>query len=287
MESTNKKISNINTKTKFQNLTYEFFEKTAIENKPKISDIYEVGYYCDALDETKNFCVGEIMENKGDQYKVHFEGWSNKHDIIVAVGRSKKIEYFRKFTKGYTGQKMTAYRVLNFQKEDFLQFKNTVKAVKEIFTINININEIENIDKDNNYDYDNNNFLNNFHKNILDYFKDAYYLSQILRGRMFFKLDYFMTNPFNNQNAKEYVPEIVNVIYDYLDFAKGYFKLYKEQLFLTEINKKFTDLFLVDKSCAISASYYEVLHSLRRIFGKDDRVNYFYKVNNIFINFLK
>jgi hypothetical protein len=272
MESTNKKISNINTKNKFQYLTYESLEKIAIENKPKILNIYEVGNFCDALDETKNYCVGEIIENKGDQYKIHFEGWSSKHDIIVSMGRSKKIEHFRKFTKGYTGQKMTAYRILNFQKEDFLQFKNMIKEIKEIFSSNNNINNNNN-DSDNDIE-----ILNNFHTNILDYFKDAYLITQILRGRMFFKLDYFMTNPFNNQNAKEYVPEIINVMYDYLDFAKGYFKLYKEQLFLTEINKKFPDLFLVEKSCAISASFYEILISLKRIFGKDDRVNYFYKV---------
>ena len=247
MESINKQKTN-QIFTKFQNLTYEQLEKTAIENKPKNSDIFKVGNFCDALDETKNFCVGEIIENQGDQYRVHFEGWSNKHDIIVTIGRTKKIDHFRRNTKGYTGQKMTAYRTLNFQKEEFLQFKKLIKEQKEIFSSS----EIE-------------NNINFSYQKILDFFEDANSVTQILRGKIFFKLDYFMTNPFNNQNPKEYVPEIVEVIYDYMDFSKGYFKIFKDFIFLTEINKKFPDLFLVEKSCAINASYYEVLKNLKRI----------------------
>lgn len=251
--------------SKFLYINYEYFEKIANENKPKNYDIFKLGNYCDALDETKNYCVGEILENQNDQYRVHFEGWSNKHDIIVTINRTKKLDHFRRNTKGYTGQKMTAYRTLNFQKEDFLQFKNNLKQIKEIFTSNeIEENKI-------------------FEKTFLDQFNDASSITQMLRGKLFFKLDYYMTNPFNNHNLNEIVPEVVDSLYDYIDFSKGYFKLFREQIFITEINRKFPDIFLFEKSCALSASYYEILFSLKRIFGKDERVNYFYKVIIFFI----
>ena len=234
-------------------MNYESLEKTANEIKPKNTDIFKAGTYCDSLDETKNFCVGEIIECQQEQVRVHFEGWSKKHDIVVVIGRTKKIDHFRKNTKGYTGQKMTAYRVLEFQREDFLQFKHAIKDLKELF-------------RDNN------------HNNILAHFQDASSVTQTLRGKIFYKLDYYMTNPFNNHNTKEIVSELVDVMYDYLDLSKEYFMLFKDQIFLTEINKKFPDLFLTEKSCAITASYYEMLTTLKRIFGKDERVNYFYKV---------
>lgn len=241
---------------------YERLEKLANELKKTNIDNYKVGNYCDALDETKNWCVGEVVDRQNDQIKVHFEGWSSKHDIPVLLGKFKKTDHFRKFTKGYSGQKMTAYRTLNFQKEDFLAFKELVQDIKA------NIQNLLSISSSNEE-------KNNSVRFILD---NALDITQILRGKAFFQLDFFMTNPFNNYNVKEMVGELVDIIYEYLDIIYSYLVFYKENIKYTEINKKFPDLFLVDKNCAIISSLYEVLFTLKRIFGRDERVNYFYKV---------
>lgn len=246
---------------------YERLEKLSSDLKRTNIDNYKIGNYCDALDETKNWCVGEVLDRQNDQLKIHFEGWSSKHDIPVFLGKIKKTDHFRKYTKGYTGQKQTAFRTLTFPKEDLIKFKNFVKELKDNFNIiNKNINTL----KENN--------INPESADYLSFFNNALDITQNLRGKAFFKLDYFMTNPFNNHNCKEMVSQVVEIIYDFLDLIVYYLKFYKENIQYSEILKKYPDLFLADKLCAMVASIYEIIFTLQRIFGKDERVNYFYRV---------
>ena len=249
----------------------ERLEKLALEIKKINIDNYKIGNYCDALDETKNWCVGEVIDRQNDQIRVHFEGWSSKHDIPVFLGKVKKTDHFRKFTKGYTGQKQTAFRTLNFIKEEFLNFKNLVKGLRENFKLICRNSDslTENINGDS--------------SEILTLFSNALDITQNLRGKAFFKLDYFMTNPFNNHNSKEMGAEVVEIIYDYLEIIVSYLQFYKENFQYTEMLRKFPDLFLADKICAIIASLYEMLTTLKRIFGRDERVNYFYRVNHLIL----
>ena len=121
--------------------------------------------------------------------------------------------------------------------------------------------------------------------NYLSIFANSLDITQNLRGKAFFKLDYFMTNPFNNHNVKEMVGEVVDIIYDYLEIILMYFKFYKDNIRYTEIIRKYPDLFLKDKMCATMSSLYEIMITLKRIFGRDERVNYFFKVNKIFAFF--
>jgi len=245
---------------------YDRLEKLASEIKKTNLDNYKIGNYCDALDETKNWCVGEIIDRQNDQLKVHFEGWSSKHDIPVFLGKVKKTDHFRKFTKGYSGQKNTAFRTLTFSKEDFLSFKNFTIELKENLKI---LSQNINILKEN---------INTASSDNLYLFSNALDITQNLRGKAFFKVDYFMTNPFNNQNSKEMVTETIEILYDYLDIVVYYLKIYKDNIQYTEILRKFPDLFLADIICSIVASLYEILFTLKRIFGRDERVNYIYKV---------
>jgi hypothetical protein len=248
-------------------IEYERLEKLALDLKKANIDNYKIGDYCDALDENKNWCVGEVIEKQNDQLKVHFEGWSPKHDIPVFLGKVKKTDHFRKFTKGYTGQKQTAFRTLSFPKEDFIDFKNFVKDLKENFKI---LNKNSNLCQEN---------INSESPDFLTLFDNALDITQNLRGKAFFKLDNFMSNPFNNHNAKEMVSEVVDIIYDYLEIIVCYLKFYKENIQYTEVLRKIPDLFLGDKISSIVASLYEILFTLKRIFGRDERVNYFYRVN--------
>lgn len=45
-------------------------------------DPFQVGNYVDVIDDTKTWCLGEIVERKGDTVKVHFDGWSSKYDEV-------------------------------------------------------------------------------------------------------------------------------------------------------------------------------------------------------------
>ena len=74
-------------------------------------ELLTVTNYIDAKDTVNNWCVGQVIEENVDQgtIKVHFEGWSERHDIIIKKN-SNKIALFRSQTRGYTGQKRSAFR---------------------------------------------------------------------------------------------------------------------------------------------------------------------------------
>ena len=44
---------------------------------------FEKGFYVDALDENKNWCVAQILERKSDIIKIHYDGWSSKYDEVI------------------------------------------------------------------------------------------------------------------------------------------------------------------------------------------------------------
>jgi len=67
-------------------------------------ELLTVTSYVDAKDTVNNWCVGQIVEEYVDNgtVKVHFEGWSERHDVILKKN-SNKMGPFRQHTSGYTG----------------------------------------------------------------------------------------------------------------------------------------------------------------------------------------
>ena len=67
--------------------------------------------YVDAKDTVNNWCVGQVVEENIDAgtVKVHFEGWSDRHDAVFKKN-SNKMAPFRSQTAGYTGQRRVAFR---------------------------------------------------------------------------------------------------------------------------------------------------------------------------------
>lgn len=82
-------------------------------------DTFQPGQYCDCLDETKNWLVAQVKERLNeDQVRVGYEGWSTKFDETISIKKTTKINHFRRFSKGYTGQKKTAFRYYTFNPAD-------------------------------------------------------------------------------------------------------------------------------------------------------------------------
>lgn len=208
-------------------------------------DNYQINNFCDALDENRYWCVGQIVERNDNILKVHFEGWSIKHDICVNVA-SKKITQFRQFTVGYTGQKNQAYRSQAFNEEQFKLLTELLKQTNE----------------------------NNF-KNL----NNAVEVTQVLRGIIFTNLDIFMTIPLTSSASQSTVISMAENLYRFLDLSITYLKFYKEHLFLLDLFLKHRNLYLCDTKIAIIASLYEIIITIRRIFARDDRTNRFYEVN--------
>ena len=220
-----------------------------------INELYQKGKYCDAMDETKLWCVAEIIEKDGDKIKIHFEGWSNKHDEVINLNsyQRNKVAPFRKYSKNYTGQKKTAFRHYNINQKDIEEIKQLI----------------------------------NFYKTNLNQLDDPYQITQDLRGKIYFFIDMFMTANLNNSIAEKLSALINDVLYDFIDLFIAFLNFYKENANLTEIIIKNPDLFLVDTKIALMSALSEMVNTSRRIFGVEPRLNEFYRNNDSFLRKLK
>jgi len=67
--------------------SYNNLKLMSIEEKLKnirkfVIDDFKPGFYVDALDENKKWCVAQIIDRKSDFIKIHYDGWSSKYDEV-------------------------------------------------------------------------------------------------------------------------------------------------------------------------------------------------------------
>jgi hypothetical protein len=232
-----------------RNTDFEQINEKISKLKNLSIDNFYVGNYVDSLDEAKTWCLGEIMMRNGDVVKVHYEGWSSKFDEVIvksnkimSIKKVNKINNFRRYSKGYTGQKRNAYRDYNYNENDFNTLKTLINNIKD--------NEFRGY--------------------------EPLLMTQLVRGRIFTFLDIFMTN--NSKDNDEFIVSLVELIYDFIDFSVQFLTYFKNNLHLVEHLDRYPDLFMIDEKMSVLACYYEIIISLKRIFGRDERVNSFFKV---------
>ena len=90
-----------------------------------------------------------------------------------------------------------------------------------------------------------------------------------------------MTNNYDSKqiNLTNCINQVVDLFYDFLDFTVEYLIYFKKHVYILEYLDKHPDLYLIDEKCSFMACYYEIFYTLKRIFGRDERVNSFFKVN--------
>lgn len=113
---------------------------------------------------------------------------------------------------------------------------------------------------------------------------DPLEITQNIRGKIFTYIDIFMTNNYDSKQVHitNTVNLVLDLLYEFLDFSIEFLTFYKKNIYILEFLDKHPDLYLVDEKCAFMASSYEILFTLKRIFGRDERVNSFYKVLHLF-----
>lgn len=109
---------------------------------------------------------------------------------------------------------------------------------------------------------------------------DPIELTQQLRGEVFTYIDILLTTTIvNDENKLENIIfELTELFYDFLDFSVSYLDYYKTYTSNIKYLSKHPDIHLVDKNCAILASLYEVILTIKRLFGFDERVGIFFRV---------
>lgn len=227
----------------------KYLNKLAQTIEVKNPKYFQEGLYCDAIDETKKWCLAEILVVKDKNITVHFEGWSDKYNNTFNINHTSKIAPLRKYSKNYSGQSKIAYRTYEFKIEDYNDIMQWLDLCIET---------------------------------QFKCFKNAFDTTQLLRGKLYTFIDIFMTTKYTNDIQKEIIPLIMNLLYKYIDFVIAFMKFYIENAYIYDILVKYPDLYLADVKCSIVASYPEIISTLLKIFGKDNRVNDFFR-NNAFI----
>ena len=228
----------------------EYFEELIIKLKSfnmHNPEYFKTGDFIDIMDDSRNWCVGQITERNDNIITVHYEGCHFKNDEVVSLKRTMKYNLFRRLSRGYSGLKKTAIRSYTYNQDDVKEIQKEIKYLTETKFSQVN---------------------------------DALYFTQLFRGKIFTYMDIFMTTTYNSKDQTDAIPHIHNLLCEYINMSVEYFNYYKENLYIVNTYLiKHKDLFLIDPKCAVLASINEVVLTLKRILGEDPRVSEYYKLN--------
>ncbi|CAG9315438.1 USP34_5 [Blepharisma stoltei] len=203
---------------------------------------YRLGGFIDARDTMNIWCVTKVIEISPNEssLKVRYDGWSDKWDVTFPVS-SNKIAPFRKFSRNYTGQKKQAIRYWNFSQQEVEEMD---KQLKDLMQGSLRTG-------------------------------DPYETTQFLRGRMFTLVDCLLTHTYKNKSVEPYIAmsyftTVIDYIVLWMKNAKDLFPLYYEGI-------ANPGLFLTDDAVALAMAWPELLCTLGRIFGLDERTNKYMK----------
>lgn len=203
-----------------------------------------VGSYIDSKDTTGNWCVSKVIKHDLEQGKlvIRYDGWSSKWDMDVHK-TSSKIAPFRTYSQLYTGQRKIAIRDWSFSIEEL---DETEARLRDMLKSDLKC-------------------------------EDAYCTTQFIRGHVFTLIDCLLVNTFKNKaemhKSVEFFGTVIEFIVEWMKKAKELLPKYYEALTNSE-------LFKSDNDTALACAWPELLFTLKRLFGLDERTCKFFKSNS-------
>lgn len=94
-------------------------------------------------------------------------------------------------------------------------------------------------------------------------------VTQAVRGRLFNTIDMLMSIEYKQPDAVSVLAGIVDLLYNYIDFAVTFLNYFKNNTYLAEMLNNNKDLYLIDSKCEWLACYYEIILTLLRVLGDD------------------
>lgn len=82
----------------------------------RLSSLVKLNDYVDVFDNFNSWRVAYILDIRGEELKVRFDGWSPKYDETHRVN-SSKVALFRVHTEPYTGGKQVASRDFHIESD--------------------------------------------------------------------------------------------------------------------------------------------------------------------------
>ena len=199
---------------------------------------YRLGRFIDARDSVNKWCAAKVVHiDEVTGLTIRFDGWSRKWEDKVSF-KSSRIAPFRKYSCLYTGQTQTAIREWSYSSEEL---RKVGEYIEELIA-------------------------NGF---VLD---TAYETTQFLRGDLFNLIDCLLTATY----ASSDLPTVLSFFTKVLDLVQAWMQL-------PDLVKSYlagaanADLFQTDQRVAVAMAYPEVLYTMERLAGGDDRTSRFFK----------
>jgi hypothetical protein len=202
---------------------------------------WKVGTYLDYQDlAARQWSVIKILEinPSKDELTFEYDGWPQKWNTTCKIS-SKKLVPFRLKSQGYTGPKENAIRVFNFRPEE-------IDSIERRLKIYINGSLCPNNPTE---------------------------TTQFIRGELFTLVDnLLLTNYKKNEYSRVviFLTVVVDYIVEWMKRASEFFPLYYEW-----INNP--ESMLTDNKVALAVAWPELLLTLKRIFGLDQRTSRFHR----------
>lgn len=198
-----------------------------------------VGCFIDAKDTMNEWCVAEVKDVNKLCVNIILDGWAPKWETSFPI-KSLKLAPFRKMSKGYTGPKTKGYRNWEYSFDVLREMQQKI------------------------------HFLLNGELQC----EDAFQTTQYYRGKLFIYIDNLVTQ----RPSIESITPIINFCSDVIKLIVRWFKsstvlfpFYYQGLLQPE-------LYLEDNNVALANIWYELLETLRKLFGVDSRSAEFFSV---------
>eukprot|EP01022_Parablepharisma_sp_SALTPOND_P031230 TRINITY_DN78_c0_g1_i1.p1 TRINITY_DN78_c0_g1~~TRINITY_DN78_c0_g1_i1.p1 ORF type:complete len:2462 (-),score=272.77 TRINITY_DN78_c0_g1_i1:2173-9558(-) len=202
----------------------------------------KVGTYLDVKDTASTWCLAQVIRLSGDVLRVHYDGWSEKYDEVLFQSNtqqdfrtfSQRIAPFRKYTRGYTGQKSTALRYTCPTLEEIQDATHLVQKLTESNLTSITAKEY----------------------------------NQFVRGALFVLMDFLMTNwPGKKEIFKGEVEAILGLCNAVIKFVCKWLSLFPKYYPYYIEAMQHPNLYLVSLNHAVAVSLPELSEMLKLNFG--------------------
>eukprot|EP00826_Nyctotherus_ovalis_P031975 TRINITY_DN2577_c0_g7_i1.p1 TRINITY_DN2577_c0_g7~~TRINITY_DN2577_c0_g7_i1.p1 ORF type:complete len:277 (-),score=78.87 TRINITY_DN2577_c0_g7_i1:697-1527(-) len=208
--------------------------------KAAIASFSPISTYClhsfvDLYD-TNTWRVGIVTQVQDNCIDVHFEGWAPKYDEKNVKVTEFRVEPFRKYTRGYTGQVKSTYRVFAYSSEERKEMERRLRETVE--------------------------------KRFVE---EALEFTRFFRGELFFFVDSLLTSLAVSPPSAELVPEILLFLDSTLNAMIEWMKVSWELREEMEAGEKWDLLYAVHGRTAAAVAHAEVAETLRKLFGESAR----------------
>lgn len=201
----------------------------------------QVGRYIDVKDSSNQWCSARVVEQDSTSLLLHMDGWSAKWDERVSL-KSTRLAPFRRYSSAGKGLPVSPVREeWSFSVEEVLRVQSRLRCLCE--------REMR--------------------------VESAYEATQFLRGELFVLVDCLLTRSFQSSDLHIVLEFLASVI----DLALCYLKLPEMHIHLST-GQTTPELYLTDSSVAVALAYPDLMTTLERVMGGEERTSRFFKTHN-------